>query len=245
MHTPFSHTCRAFASRLRASTVKTAGVTRATPWPVSIAAHRVSRWSIAASDVTLLASDEHDARVTALKWAHRTAGCPPWRPLVRASWRYSSAESTGGGANARRRADGPVGRDPSWPGRLSRSRSSSRVPSFPARGRRSARRAERQPRARRTTIGAGWPGTWAGPQWTGPHPGLALPSATSGDAVTAREWLDRASRRAEIAARALDGAAKDVHRAEIGGVAAAAVAEAAGHVAALAHALGELEVTKA
>jgi len=61
-------------------------------WRVQIAAHDVPpRWRIPAQTVRLPADSADDARLFAVRTAHRAAGVPPWRPCVRESMRHATA----------------------------------------------------------------------------------------------------------------------------------------------------------
>ena len=60
---------------------------------VSVAAHTVPpRWDIVAHERVVYERDEGAARVHGIRSAHRDAGVPPLRSLMRLSWRYVSAE---------------------------------------------------------------------------------------------------------------------------------------------------------
>jgi hypothetical protein len=68
---------------------------RRSPWPtwrVTIEAHRCERWIIPSQRHKLVAVTAAEARLSGIREAHRALGMPPWRPLIRLSWPYSSAE---------------------------------------------------------------------------------------------------------------------------------------------------------
>jgi hypothetical protein len=64
-------------------------------WRVEVAAHEVARWRIAACAFEFPAADADDAALTAIRWAHRDAGAPPWKPYVRESLPYAKASRKG------------------------------------------------------------------------------------------------------------------------------------------------------
>ncbi len=66
-----------------------------TMWTVEIRAHRVERWIVAQQVAKLPAPTAASARLFALRRAHQALNMPPWRPLLRASWPYPSAERMG------------------------------------------------------------------------------------------------------------------------------------------------------
>ena len=60
-----------------------------------VEAHRIGRYEVGEVDIQIPAVDVPHARREAILAAHRRAGppLPPWRPLIRQSWPYSSAEA--------------------------------------------------------------------------------------------------------------------------------------------------------
>jgi hypothetical protein len=59
---------------------------------VTVAEHDVPpRWHIPAQVLKVCAPDATSARAQATQAAHRAAGCPPWKPLLRISYPYTSA----------------------------------------------------------------------------------------------------------------------------------------------------------
>ena len=71
---------------------------RRPPLPVyraRINRHKVPpRWLIAARESTTVAADTLHAREIVIGEAHRAAGVPPWKPCVRCSLEYTTAERT-------------------------------------------------------------------------------------------------------------------------------------------------------
>jgi hypothetical protein len=60
-------------------------------WRVTIAAHKVDRWSIPARTVTVGAASIAQAREVVIGEAQRAAGVPPWKPLRRLSLEHATA----------------------------------------------------------------------------------------------------------------------------------------------------------
>jgi len=58
----------------------------------TVAPHRVARWIIASCEIEVPAVSIDHARRLVVAEAHRRANVPPMKPLVRASWPFSSAE---------------------------------------------------------------------------------------------------------------------------------------------------------
>lgn len=56
---------------------------------VGAAPHRV--FEVPARSVVTGAVDAAQARLQVLKWCHRDAGAPVWRPYLRAAWSFTSA----------------------------------------------------------------------------------------------------------------------------------------------------------
>jgi hypothetical protein len=61
-------------------------------WRVELAGHDVDRWHVEAQTVELPAPDAEYACLRVIHWAHSDAGLPPWRPLIRHSMRFATAE---------------------------------------------------------------------------------------------------------------------------------------------------------
>lgn len=62
------------------------------PYRVSVAAHRIPpRWDIPAGERVVFERTEEAARTHGIRSAHRDAGVPPLRSLMRPSWRYVTA----------------------------------------------------------------------------------------------------------------------------------------------------------
>jgi len=61
-------------------------------WQASVERHRVERWLIPASRIEIPAVSEAHARLTAVRLAHQRAGVPPWKPCVRVSFPFATAE---------------------------------------------------------------------------------------------------------------------------------------------------------
>ena len=62
---------------------------------VAIKEHVVERWTVPAATFKLCAPDETAARLMATRAAHRRAGVPPMKPLLRESWPQSKASPIG------------------------------------------------------------------------------------------------------------------------------------------------------
>ena len=62
---------------------------------VTVNAHAVDRWTVPAATFKLCAPDETAARLMATRAAHRRAGVPPMKPLLRESWSHTSATPIG------------------------------------------------------------------------------------------------------------------------------------------------------
>jgi len=62
---------------------------------VAIKEHVVDRWTVPAATFKLCAPDESAARLFAARAAHRQAGIPPMKPLLRQSWLHTSATPIG------------------------------------------------------------------------------------------------------------------------------------------------------
>jgi hypothetical protein len=68
-------------------------------WPrpsyrVRIAAHAIPpRWFIPASSCTLLATSAEYACERAVRWSHADHDVPPWRPCIRRSLEFTTAEA--------------------------------------------------------------------------------------------------------------------------------------------------------
>lgn len=65
-------------------------------WRARLAAHDCARWPIPAQAVTVPAVSEDDACRFAVRFAHAAAGVPPWRPCVRLSLAFATAERVDG-----------------------------------------------------------------------------------------------------------------------------------------------------
>ncbi len=61
---------------------------------VTIERHACERWIIPAQTFRLVAYTEPEARLAGIRECHIRQSLPPWRPLVRESWPYSSATRT-------------------------------------------------------------------------------------------------------------------------------------------------------
>jgi hypothetical protein len=62
-------------------------------WRVTIAAHKIARWEIPVQTLTVPAVSIGHARERAVRVAQRAAGCPPWRPFQRASYRHTKVQA--------------------------------------------------------------------------------------------------------------------------------------------------------
>lgn len=65
-----------------------------TPAPlfrVQLDAHHVERWTIPAACVKVPAANADHARWIVVAQAHRAAGAPPWKPLIRESLAHARA----------------------------------------------------------------------------------------------------------------------------------------------------------
>jgi hypothetical protein len=60
---------------------------------VTVRAHELERWSIESRCVEVPAASEAHARLHVVREAHRAAGVPPLRSLVRRSFTHATAEA--------------------------------------------------------------------------------------------------------------------------------------------------------
>ncbi len=69
---------------------------RSPGWRVQVAEHDVPpRWHVPARVVEVPAADAGQACAFVIGWAHCDAGVPPWRPFVRHSLAFTTAERVG------------------------------------------------------------------------------------------------------------------------------------------------------
>jgi hypothetical protein len=60
-------------------------------WRVEVAGHHAGAYHVPAQTLEVSAEDEREARATATRAAHVAASVPCWRPLLRATYPFTSA----------------------------------------------------------------------------------------------------------------------------------------------------------